>query len=475
MINVLSFLDYEIDNVADHIKNSEKVSKYIYFVDSVSQANHYFMNGISFMRLDFMSLHKMESINPPIEIFRALYSKHGQIFKIMEQYRSALKIKNSYSSLQKRFEEIITYMYSLIHYQKIKELWFIDIPHLPLEFVAYSLAKELNIKTKILFWMPADVKFQAKQSVFLLEDLSKISENTQSFENESNNRWSDKNSYSYLTSKKSRIRVEGYDQKLDFKTRIKIVRFKIRQFGVLRSSIIMAFKLINMISLILINLKIKSILRYSERLANPMIPDEVNYYYFPLHYQPEATTQVRAGVIDNQILMIKSIVKFLPSGCKLIVKEHPAYYSKIKSLITTKNKSVLLHRSKEFYNSIMSEPNTILVSINTSQEELIDRSIGVISVSGSVAIECYNIKKPILLFGITPYIHLENVTFAQDDTTISDFINSSYIKSNHIIPNNKTLLNLLENSYQIDTVKYRSGSVNLKNNELISLIHSIYY
>ena len=123
----------------------------------------------------------------------------------------------------------------------------------------------------------------------------------------------------------------------------------------------------------------------------------------------------------------------------------------------------------------MSEPNTILVSINTSQEELIDRSIGVISVSGSVAIECYNIKKPILLFGITPYIHLENVTFAQDDTTISDFINSCYIKSNHIMPNNKTLLNLLENSYQIDTVKYRSGSVNLKNNELISLIHSIYY
>jgi hypothetical protein len=68
-------------------------------------------------------------------------------------------------------------------------------------------------------------------------------------------------------------------------------------------------------------------------------PDQP-YIAFPLHYEPEASTLVRAPYYLNQLALVEDIAKSLPTGYQLYVKEHqvargrrPAgYYRRLKSI-----------------------------------------------------------------------------------------------------------------------------------------------
>jgi Capsule polysaccharide biosynthesis protein len=48
------------------------------------------------------------------------------------------------------------------------------------------------------------------------------------------------------------------------------------------------------------------------------------YVLFPLHYQPEASTSVRAPFVLDQCALVENIAKALPAGYRLYVKEHTA-------------------------------------------------------------------------------------------------------------------------------------------------------
>ncbi len=62
--------------------------------------------------------------------------------------------------------------------------------------------------------------------------------------------------------------------------------------------------------------------------------------YFPLHVQPEFTIDVRAPFCTNQLALIENIAKSVPSGYRLVVKDHPgmrgcrplSYYREIRKL-----------------------------------------------------------------------------------------------------------------------------------------------
>lgn len=64
------------------------------------------------------------------------------------------------------------------------------------------------------------------------------------------------------------------------------------------------------------------------------------YVIFPLHYEPEASTLVRAPYYMNQSALVEDIAKSLPTGVVLYVKEHPVargrrrpgYYEHLQSL-----------------------------------------------------------------------------------------------------------------------------------------------
>ncbi len=112
------------------------------------------------------------------------------------------------------------------------------------------------------------------------------------------------------------------------------------------------------------------------------------YVFFPLHIEPEVTLLVYSRFFMNQIEVIRNIAYSLPSGYILIVKEHPAAVGK---------------RPLSFYKKLLNISNVRLVKPNTETRILIKNSSLVTTIAGSVGFESIIFKKPVLIFGNTPY------------------------------------------------------------------------
>ena len=108
------------------------------------------------------------------------------------------------------------------------------------------------------------------------------------------------------------------------------------------------------------------------------------YIYFPLQTEPEFSLHVASQECFDQLNVIASISKELPSNIFLVVKEH------IYSLGT---------RNKEFYRRISQFKNVILVNQNELGLNLIKKSVAVANISGSSGLEAAILGKPVLNFG----------------------------------------------------------------------------
>lgn len=108
------------------------------------------------------------------------------------------------------------------------------------------------------------------------------------------------------------------------------------------------------------------------------------YVYFPLHYQPEASTCVCAEKYEKQLFFIDSWAKSLPADTVLYLKEHYA---------------VLGHRDLFFYEELKKYPNVILISPFESSRKLIENAYVVTTLTGTAGFEAMLLRKPVILGG----------------------------------------------------------------------------
>lgn len=106
--------------------------------------------------------------------------------------------------------------------------------------------------------------------------------------------------------------------------------------------------------------------------------------YFPLHVQPEFTTDVRAPFFTNQVALIESISKSVPAGYRVVVKEHPGMKGE---------------RKLGYYRDIQRIQNVQLLSPALDSHELIQQSDAVLTITGSSAWEGILYEKPVIAFG----------------------------------------------------------------------------
>jgi hypothetical protein len=118
----------------------------------------------------------------------------------------------------------------------------------------------------------------------------------------------------------------------------------------------------------------------------------LRYFLFFLHYQPERSTLPEGYGFEDQFYAIKILSKMLPKGIKLIVKEHPSMFSR---------GSEFKVRSIYNYKSILKLPNVSLSKMNMDNFQLIDNALAVSTITGTVGLESYVRKKPVILFGRT--------------------------------------------------------------------------
>lgn len=129
---------------------------------------------------------------------------------------------------------------------------------------------------------------------------------------------------------------------------------------------------------------------YYKRHTKEIDFKNTDYFLFYLHYQPERSTLPEGYGFENQFYAIKILSKMLPEGIKLIVKEHPSMFSR---------GSEFKVRSIYNYNSIIELSNVDLCPLHMDNFQLMDHALAVSTITGTVALEGYVRKKPVILFG----------------------------------------------------------------------------
>jgi hypothetical protein len=116
------------------------------------------------------------------------------------------------------------------------------------------------------------------------------------------------------------------------------------------------------------------------------------FAYYPLHFDPEASTIVSAPMHTNQLAIVEALAKSLPLGMSLLVKEHIPN---------------LGERPAGFYASLKNMPGVVLVSPFEDSLSLIKKAAFTCVINGSAGWEAIQLGKPVVVIGQPHYVELE--------------------------------------------------------------------
>ncbi len=139
--------------------------------------------------------------------------------------------------------------------------------------------------------------------------------------------------------------------------------------------------------------------------------DELNnigkYAYFPLHVQPEISTNLLAPLFSNQFDIIRKVAISLPFGITLLVKEHPLMIGR---------------RRKKYYEKLQCLPNVKLINHNIPSNDIINNKNcdSVTVISGTAGFEAALLGKKVIQFSDTFIKILPNVKILTDMTKFSE-------------------------------------------------------
>ena len=136
--------------------------------------------------------------------------------------------------------------------------------------------------------------------------------------------------------------------------------------------------------------------QFLDNNAIKIIEDD-KFLYFPLQSEPEAAILVNTPFYNNQLSLIETIAKSIPINFTLYVKEHPLQ----------KEKS---WRPIQVYKDIINIPNVKFLHPDVDAQKLLEKSQGVITISGATGFEALFYKKPVILFGDEDYDKLSMIT-----------------------------------------------------------------
>jgi|TARA_B100001013_G_scaffold94799_1_gene52921 hypothetical protein len=141
------------------------------------------------------------------------------------------------------------------------------------------------------------------------------------------------------------------------------------------------------------------------------------FIYLPLHIEPERSLLIAAPRFSDQIETIQEVVKNLPTGVDLYVKEHPLQGS-------ARN-----WRDLSFYKKIFAIPNVKLFHPSTDSELLMKNCELVISVGGTSCFEAGFFGKPSITFADLGYSVIPSVKKLNSYDELHDAINQSLASS----------------------------------------------
>lgn len=158
--------------------------------------------------------------------------------------------------------------------------------------------------------------------------------------------------------------------------------------------------------------------------------------YFPLHVQPEFTTDVRAPFFTNQTALVENISKSVPVGYRVLVKEHPGMKGE---------------RALGYYRDLKKHHNVQLFSPSVDSHDLIQASDAVLTITGSSAWEAILYEKPIIAFGPLCYGFYDLIYQCENVADLPGILSDAI---HNFTPNHGLLLKLVwslfESAYELE-------------------------
>ena len=136
------------------------------------------------------------------------------------------------------------------------------------------------------------------------------------------------------------------------------------------------------------------------------------FVYFALGVDLEQNLLIGSPILNNQIEIIRTIVKSLPVNYSLYVKETPAQATRE-------------WRSISDYKELIKIPNVTLIHPEFSSKKLLDNSSLVMTISGSTSFEAALCEKPSIVFSKTIYSLLPSVKLVTDLVNLRNEIKNS--------------------------------------------------
>lgn len=147
----------------------------------------------------------------------------------------------------------------------------------------------------------------------------------------------------------------------------------------------------------------------NRRMYNHLVDGNVDlskpFVLCALQYQPEKSTCPVGGRFVDQILLVETLAKLVPYGWGVYVKEHPSQF------VSSYTRYGEQFRDRRYYERLASLPNVSLLPLDMDVFSLIDQSVAVCSVGGTICWEAVVRGTPSLCFGHAWFKDCEGVYF----------------------------------------------------------------
>lgn len=146
--------------------------------------------------------------------------------------------------------------------------------------------------------------------------------------------------------------------------------------------------------------KLWNLLRYRLEVQFDSVEPDAQYYFYPLHLEPEAVVLYHShGIYSNQVKLIQNIAAQLPPGVLLYVKDHPHDQG---------------YRSADDYLALKAVPNIRLLPSSLSGKAVIADALGVITLTGTAGFEALLLGKRVFAFGKSFYSMAPGVSYLRN-------------------------------------------------------------
>lgn len=402
-MNLLTSLPFDGKNeLAKTYLDKSIFSSVFCIVDSVKNNKNNDKRIIEFPKFDNLNIYldhevKIHSANYGIDYFQFKYN----MVHILNRWIRTYDLRGDLVSLDHLSNKIYNYWYEFIIDNNIKKVILGNVPHTPHDYTIYYISKLLRIN--IIIFQPFNNPFSEVKRYLLMSDFDWRNK----FFNEITND-------DFLPEDLEKLlSLHDVSKQLSISKQI-LIQDKSNFFKKLLS--INLIKSTRIVSKILLRFtllyKVIEERIFLIRLSNLALEkiDVDNYVFFPLHFQPEATTIPVANQFLDQLEIIRILSRNLPVGYTLLVKEHPAYWLRKNLNHFNEYTPIKDVRPFRFYKELLNNPNVRLVNHNLDSHKLLHNSRGVVTVSGTIALEAALNSKPVLMFGDHYYNQLINVT-----------------------------------------------------------------